>query len=167
MSRLVDVAVRHAKTKVSAPSVERVVRALDRLKGYRCPAGALSVAFLGDKETARLHDEFLGDPTVTDVITFVGEDHPGEAFAGEICVNIDQARRAAKEHGVTLAAELRLYVAHGWLHLSGLRDGNRKEVTAMRAGEAVAVAHLEAHGVRLSVRDQRARPRPTSRPRSA
>ncbi|NCZ70922.1 MAG: FAD-dependent thymidylate synthase [Actinobacteria bacterium] len=44
------------------------------------------MAFLGDKETAKLHDEFLGDPTVTDVITFVGEEHPGEPFAGEICV---------------------------------------------------------------------------------
>ena len=102
MSRVVDISVRHAKTKVSAVSVQRVVHALDKLKGYRCPEGSLSIAFLGDKETAKLHDEFLGDPTVTDVITFVGEEHPGEPFAGEICVNIDQARRAAKEHGCLL-----------------------------------------------------------------
>jgi probable rRNA maturation factor len=95
----------------------------------------------------------MGDPTVTDVITFVGEEHPGEPFAGEICVNIDQARRAAKEHGVTLATELRLYVAHGWLHLSGLRDGNRKESAAMRVGEAVAVSHLDKLGAKLRIRD--------------
>jgi probable rRNA maturation factor len=153
MSRVVDISVRHAKTKVSAVSVQRVVHALDKLKGYRCPEGSLSIAFLGDKETAKLHDEFLGDPTVTDVITFVGEEHPGESFAGEICVNIDQARRAAKEHGVTLATELRLYVAHGWLHLSGLRDGNRKESAAMRVGEAVAVSHLDKLGAKLRIRD--------------
>ena len=140
MSRVVDISVRHAKTKVSAVSVQRVVHALDKLKGYRCPEGSLSIAF-------------LGDPTVTDVITFVGEEHPGEPFAGEICVNIDQARRAAKEHGVTLATELRLYVAHGWLHLSGLRDGNRKESAAMRVGEAVAVSHLDKLGAKLRVRD--------------
>ena len=143
MSRVVDISVRHPKTKVSAISVQRVVHALDKLKGYRCPAGSLSIAFLGDKETAKLHDEFLGDPTVTDVITFVGEEHPGEPFAGEICVNIDQARRAAKEHRTTLASELRLYVAHGWLHLAGLRDGNKKESAAMRAGEAGALLRLD------------------------
>ncbi|MEI7652471.1 MAG: rRNA maturation RNase YbeY [Verrucomicrobiota bacterium] len=153
MSRIVEVSVRHAKTKVSAVSVIRVVHALDKLRGYRCPEGSLSVAFLGDKETAKLHDDFLGDPTVTDVITFVGEDHPGEPFAGEICVNIDQARRAAKEHGVTLATELRLYVAHGWLHLAGLRDHNKQESVAMRVGEAVAVSHLDKFRVKLSVRN--------------
>ena len=153
MSRIVEVSVRHAKTKVSAVSVIRVVHALDKLRGYRCPEGSLSVAFLGDKETAKLHDDFLGDPTVTDVITFVGEDHPGEPFAGEICVNIDQARRAAKEHGVTLATELRLYVAHGWLHLAGLRDHNKQESVAMRVGEAVAVSHLDKFREKLSVRN--------------
>lgn len=153
MSRVIDISVRHPKTKVSAISVQRVVQALDKMKGYRCPVGALSIAFLGDKETAKIHAEFLGDPTVTDVITFVGEEHPSEPFAGEICVNIDQARRAAKEHGVTLATELRLYVAHGWLHLSGLRDGNRKESAAMRVGEAVALSHLEKLGAKLRVRD--------------
>jgi ssRNA-specific RNase YbeY (16S rRNA maturation enzyme) len=54
---------------------------------------------------------------------------------------------------VTLATELRLYVAHGWLHLSGLRDGNRKESAAMRVGEAVAVSHLDKLGAKLRVRD--------------
>ena len=49
MSRVVDISVRHAKTKVSAVSVQRVVHALDKLKGYRCPEGSLSIAFLGDK----------------------------------------------------------------------------------------------------------------------
>lgn len=153
MSREVDVSVRHARTKVSAASVVKVVHALDRMRARRCPRGSLSVAFLGDRETARLHDDFLGDPSVTDVITFVGEEHPGEPFAGEICVNIDQARRAAKEHGTTLAQELRLYLAHGWLHLSGLRDGTRAESAAMRAGEARALAHLDRCGARLRVTD--------------
>lgn len=153
MSREVDVSVRHRRTKVSAASVLRVIRALDRMRDRRCPRGALSVAFLGDRETSRLHAEFLGDPSVTDVITFVGEDHPDEPFAGEICVNVDQARRAAREHGTTLARELRLYLAHGWLHLAGLRDGTRSEVARMRAAEARALTHLDREGARLRVRD--------------
>jgi len=66
-------------------------------------------------------------------------------------VNIDQARRAAKEHGTTLAAELRLYVVHGWLHLAGLLDGTKAECVAMRAGEAAALAHLDRAKRRLRV----------------
>lgn len=151
MSRLVDVAVRHPRVRVAPAPVVAVVHALDRLRTFRCPPGALSIAFLGDRETARVHAEYLDDPSVTDVITFPGEDHPGEPFAGEICVNIDQARRAAKEQGTTLAAELRLYVVHGWLHLAGLRDGTKAECAAMRAAEATALARLERGRRRLRV----------------
>ncbi len=151
MSRVVDVAVRHPRVRVAAAPVVAVVHALDRMRSYRCPRGALSIAFLGDRETSQVHADYLDDPSVTDVITFPGEDHPGEPFAGEICVNIDQARRAAKEHGTTLAAELRLYVAHGWLHLAGLRDGTKAECLAMRAGEAAALAHLDRAKRRLRV----------------
>lgn len=151
MSRVVEVAVRHPRVGVAAAPVVAVVHALDRMRRYRCPRGALSIAFLGDRETARVHADYLDDPTVTDVITFPGEDHPDEPFAGEICVNIDQARRAAKDHGTTVAAELRLYVAHGWLHLAGLRDGTKAECLAMRAGEAAALAHLDRAKRRLRV----------------
>ena len=62
MSRVVDISVRHAKTKVSAVSVQRVVHALDKLKGYRCPEGSLSIAFLGDKETAKTARRISGRP---------------------------------------------------------------------------------------------------------
>jgi len=151
MSRVVDIAVRHPRVRVAAAPVIAVVHALDRMRSFRCPRGALSIAFLGDRETAKVHADYLDDPSVTDVITFPGEEHPAEPFAGEICVNIDQARRAAKEHGTSLAAELRLYVVHGWLHLSGLRDGTKAECAAMRAGEAAALAHLERAQRRLRV----------------
>ena len=102
MSRVVDVAVRHPRVRVASAPVVAVVHALDRMRSYRCPRGALSIAFLGDRETSQVHADYLDDPSVTDVITFPGEDHPGEPFAGEICVNIDQARRAAKEHGAAV-----------------------------------------------------------------
>jgi probable rRNA maturation factor len=151
MSRVIDVSVRHPRVRVSAASVVAVVQALDRRRSFRCPPGTLSIAFLGDRETAKVHADYLDDPSVTDVITFPGEDHPGEPFAGEICVNIDQARRAAKEQGTTLAGELRLYVVHGWLHLAGLLDGTKAQCAAMRAGEAAALAHLDRAKRRLRV----------------
>ena len=153
MAREVQVAQRRRGVIVSPATVERVVRALDRRRGPRCPAGSLSVAFVGDREIARLHADFLDDPSVTDVITFPGEPHPAEPFAGEICINVDQARRAAREHGHSLAGELRLYLVHGWLHLAGLDDGSPREVAAMRAAELSASAALDRAGLRLRVKE--------------
>jgi len=151
MPRVVAVANEHAKAKVATASAVAVVHALDRLRSWRCPRGELSIVFLGDKAIARIHADFLDDPTVTDVITFVGEDHPVAPFAGEVCINVDQARRAAKEHGTTLEQELRLYLAHGWLHLAGLFDGTKAQAAEMRAAEAVALAHLDKSKARLKV----------------
>lgn len=151
MPRPVAVANEHLRTKVAAASAVAVIHALDRQRRWRCPSGELSVVFLGDKAIARIHAEFLDDPTVTDVITFVGEDHPTQPFAGEICINVDQARRAAKEHGTSLEHELRLYLTHGWLHLAGLFDGTKAQAAEMRAAEALALAHLDGAKVRLKV----------------
>lgn len=151
MPRAVDIANEHAKAKVSAASAIAVIQALDRLRAWRCPKGELSVVFLGDKAIAKIHADFLDDPTVTDVITFIGEDHPVEPFAGEICINVDQAKRAAKEHGTSLEHELLLYLAHGWLHLSGLLDSTKAQAAKMRAAEVLALKHLDKAKVRLKV----------------
>ncbi|MBM3826248.1 MAG: rRNA maturation RNase YbeY [Verrucomicrobia bacterium] len=153
MAREVQVGQRRRGVSVSPASVERVVHALDRSRLRRCPAGSLSVAFIGDREIARLHADFLDDPSVTDVITFPGEPHPAEPFAGEICINVDQARRAAREHGQSLAEELRLYLVHGWLHLAGLDDGTPRQVAAMRAAERKALTSLDRKGLWLRVKE--------------
>lgn len=153
MAREVQVAQRRRGVTVSPDSVTSVLHALDRGRPPRCPTGSLSVAFVGDREIARLHADFLDDPSVTDVITFPGEPHPAEPFAGEICINVDQARRAAREHGQSLAEELRLYLVHGWLHLAGLDDGTPRQVAAMRAAERKALTSLDRKGLRLRVKE--------------
>ena len=128
------------------------------------PAGTLSVAFFGDDEICRMHEEFLGDPTKTDVITFPGDeifsaprprkksagvlaDDDDSAFAGEICVCVDQAQRMARELGTTPADELLLYLVHGWLHLAGLDDIEERDRAEMRAAEATALELLRGAGL--------------------
>jgi len=131
---------------VDRAAVRRVFAALDRDAPWTCPPGELSIAFVDDAEIVRLHDDFLDDPTVTDVITFPGDDAttPGdsEAFAGEICVCVDQAVREAPKHGFTADDELTLYLVHGWLHLAGHDDRTDAPRAAMREAEKVALALL-------------------------
>ena len=152
LPRTVEVAQLHPRVKVAVASVVKVIQALDAWRAYRCPAGEISVVLVNDREIVRLHKEFMDDASVTDVITFVGEDHPAEPFAGEICVNVDQAKREAKVRGLAMEDELLLYVVHGWLHLAGLRDKKPKEALLMRAAEAAALQVLAKKKIKLKIR---------------
>jgi len=149
MSRRVEVVSRSRGFRAPVAKVRAAIRALDGMRWARCPAGELSVAFVGDAEIARVHGEFMDDPTVTDVITFPG-DAPagGEPFAGEIVINVAQARREGPAHGQSARAELLLYLVHGWLHLAGHRDTSRSQAEAMRRAEARALATLGRSGLR-------------------
>lgn len=149
MSRPVEVVSRARGFRAPVARVRAALRALDGLRWARCPAGELSVAFVGDAEIARVHGQFMDDPTVTDVITFPGDAPAGGApFAGEIVINVAQARREGPAHGQSARAELLLYLVHGWLHLAGHRDKSPAQAKAMRQAEARALASLGRSGLR-------------------
>lgn len=146
MPRRIRIANAREGFTVDRAAVRKVFAALDRHAPWKCPPGELSLAFVDDAEIVRLHDEFLDDPTVTDVITFPGDDAatPGddEAFAGEICVCVDRAVSEAPKHGFTPDDELTLYLVHGWLHLAGHDDLSDVPRAAMREAEKVCLALL-------------------------
>ncbi|HXE53862.1 MAG TPA: rRNA maturation RNase YbeY [Tepidisphaeraceae bacterium] len=83
----------------------------------------MSLALVGDKRMAELHQQFLGIPGPTDVLTFpLEEDSRGRVVSGEVVVCVPEARRRAASHGSTLDQELLLYALHGMLHLIGFDD---------------------------------------------
>ena len=65
--------------------------------------------------------------------------------AGEVCVSADAAARQGGRRD--FAAELTLYVVHGWLHLAGYDDLVPAKKRAMRRAEARAMRLLRAAGV--------------------
>ena len=146
--RSVEISAKHPRLKLDRERVEALIEALDahaaRFRGG-CPDGELSLAFVTDKALAKLHGEFLDDPTTTDVITFEGQ--PEFGAAGEICVSVDTAARYAAEHGRAFSEELSLYVIHGWLHLAGYDDLKPELKRAMRRAEARAEKILRPLGL--------------------
>jgi probable rRNA maturation factor len=82
----------------------------------------VEITYVSDAEIARVHGEFLDDPTPTDVITF---------HHGEILISAETAARQALEHGQTLEHELALYLVHGLLHLAGWHDEEEAEAAEM------------------------------------
>ena len=144
-SRRVSINNAHPRLRIKAPEVRALYRFLDgALLPDAIPEGELSIAFVDEAEIVRMHQQFLNDPTATDVITFPGD--PDEDLAGEICVCADYAAAQAPRFGQTFDAELTLYLVHGWLHLAGYDDIADADRVHMREGEARAMSAIVAAG---------------------
>lgn len=148
-SREISIANRYPRLRLDRRAVARVIHTLDAEfpASEVPPPGELSLVFLTDAALAKLHADFLDDPTTTDVITFEGDTAlglpAGAGSAGEICVSVDTAARYAREHGHDFATELTLYLVHGWLHLAGHDDLVPAKKRAMRRAEARALRILQ------------------------
>jgi len=96
-------------------------RALQELGLARAGIGIL---LTDDRGIAEAHRDFLGDPSVTDVLSFsAGFAEPGgegEPPLGDLLISEETARREARSRGVAVRREVGFYVVHGILHLLGL-----------------------------------------------
>jgi probable rRNA maturation factor len=76
----------------------------------------LSVSLVGPDEIADLHERYMREPGPTDVLSFpMEEDDDGVRLLGDVVI----CPEVAAKNNDDLAAELRLLVVHGILHLLG------------------------------------------------
>ncbi len=105
-------------------STRALTRFLGRAQAAAGLAGSVDVRLGTDAELRRLNRRFRGKDRATDVLSFPAEPIPGlppeHQRAGDLAVSMETAARQAKEHGHTLATELRILLLHGLLHLCGL-----------------------------------------------
>jgi len=85
------------------------------------------VWLISDRRMSRLHRQFLGQMSPTDVLTF---QH------GEIFISVETAKRHARAFGNSLMRELQLYVVHGLLHLHGFDDRTQPGARRMEKMQA-------------------------------
>jgi probable rRNA maturation factor len=95
----------------------------------------LNVILVSNRRMAELHRRFLHLPGPTDVITF---QH------GEIFVSVETARSHARRFGNSLEREIRLYIAHGLLHLHGFDDRDPAGAAEMERTQEKLVAAVTA-----------------------
>ena len=96
----------------------------------------LSLALVGVRRMAALHERFMGIPGPTDVLTFPLEhDDAGHVTSGEVVVCVPEARRQAKARGIPVERELLLYALHGLLHLCGYDDRTDASFATMHRTE--------------------------------
>ena len=120
---------RQRSVKVDLPKIRGVVDAALPLcvakpgsPGVVLPA-QVEITLLGESAIAKVHGEFLGDPTPTDVITF---EH------GEILIGVPIAAANARKFHHSASNEVALCAIHGLLHLLGYNDLTEKDRIIMR-----------------------------------
>jgi probable rRNA maturation factor len=91
---------------------EQLVPLVSKIARNTIPEEIL-VVLVSDRKISEIHEQFMGIAGATDVITF---QH------GEILISVETAARQAIEYKSDLLPELRLYIAHGFLHLAGYDD---------------------------------------------
>lgn len=95
----------------------------------------ISVAVVDDETISGVHEEFMNDPSTTDVISFDLTDDGDPAPTFEMVVNADMAARMADEMGHSAEEELLLYVLHGLLHNLGFDDLTEEDFLIMHKEE--------------------------------
>jgi len=91
------------------------------------PAPAIHFVLVDRATMARVHGDFLGEASETDVITFP---------YGEILVCPAVARDRAAGYGLEVEQEVLLYALHGLLHLAGYDDTTPEEAKEMARAQA-------------------------------
>ncbi len=81
----------------------------------------INIIFTTDKIMKKLNATFLNHRYTTDVISFPLSEI-NKRIEGEVYINLDQARRQAKELCISIKEEIARLVVHGLLHLIGYED---------------------------------------------
>lgn len=118
---------------------KRIAELLDYVLKREGAAGKeLDVLVTDDRRIAKLHKDFLNDPTPTDVISFglpKGSPEAREGYLGDVVASAQTAKRVAAGYGQTPEQELERYCVHGTLHLLGYDDHKPSDRKKMHAAQ--------------------------------
>jgi probable rRNA maturation factor len=96
-----------------------LTRFVNRARALVGIAGEVHILLTSDAELKRLNKAFRGKNKPTDILSFPTPAEIADENAGDLAISLDTAARQAAEHGHPLAAELRILILHGLLHLAG------------------------------------------------
>jgi len=116
---------RQNKKRVSEAKLAGWIRKILKRMGWK--KVSLSLALVTDSEIRRLHRQFMGIDSVTDVLAFPQK----KPFLGDVVVSVETALRVGPYFGNRWDEELLLYVCHGILHLKGYRDSTARKKARM------------------------------------
>jgi probable rRNA maturation factor len=121
---------------VSAATLNRFAGRAQRAAGLR---GRVSILVTGNAELRRLNRRYRGKNKATDVLSFpadgVRASRPHLRIAGDIAISGEVAAKNARRLGHSAAAEVKILILHGLLHLAGLDHEGARDRGQMRRRE--------------------------------
>jgi len=103
----------------------------------------VTLLLVGDAQMTNANREYFGRDSATDVISFRYNPVPGETgVSGDLMVNVECAVRTGPQYDGA-DAELALYIAHGFNHLSGADDDTPAHRAVMRRTEMSWLKNLK------------------------
>ncbi len=122
-------------SRLRAIAPDETIRLARRvLTSERRKKAAVNIIYIDDRAMVRLNSAYLRHRRTTDVLSFPLSEDARRMLEGEVYVNLDQARRQAKEHRVTFKNEAARLVIHGVLHLleyDDLSAEDKREMTRL------------------------------------
>jgi probable rRNA maturation factor len=103
---------------------------------------AVTIRYVAEAEGRRLNRDYRGRDYATNVLTFVYDDAPGGALAGDVVVCAPVVAREARERGIPVLAHHAHLLVHGLLHLQGFDHGREADAAAMERRERAVLAKL-------------------------
>lgn len=114
---------------------EVLLKAVDRSES------TLSLWLTDDRQMARLHQRWMGDPDPTDVLSFSQEGGPRDLL-GDVVISVDTAARNSPGD---VEKEIVRCLIHGVLHLVGYDHARREERRRMEKESRRLKRFLDAH----------------------
>lgn len=113
---------------VSAASLARFAGRAQRAAGLR---GRVSILVTGSAELRRLNRRYRCQDKATDVLSFTADgvraSRPHLQMAGDIAISAEVAAENARRFGHSPAAEVKILILHGLLHLAGLDHDDARD----------------------------------------
>ena len=117
--------------------IERIIKSENYL------VGDINYIFCKDEYLAKLHEEYLNNQDLTDIITFDYVD--GNVISGDIFISVERVKENAERFEVDFTDELRRVMSHGLLHLMKYKDKSAEDSLLMREkeNEKIEMFHVE------------------------
>ena len=121
---------------VSAAALARFAGRAQRAAGLR---GRVSILVTGNAELRRLNRRYRHKDKATDVLSFTADGVRASRLhlqmAGDIAISAEVAAENARRLGHSAAAEVKILILHGLLHLAGFDHDHARDRSQMRRKE--------------------------------
>ena len=114
------------KLRFSSERVQKILTYVARKEKVK--KADITFVLIGDRRMVALNSKYLHHHRTTDILTFPLGNDP---LVAEVYINVQEARRQSRIHGVSLENEMIRLCVHGVLHAFGYDDVRPKKRKAM------------------------------------